>query len=139
VRNPNIQLLQLYDNKVPNLRHFFFIKDTEELCFVEENGQTRVFNIISRQFEADCKLPPNTANVLSTPGGSCIVAFVKSKDNNDKNNERQNNSKIKEIYVYFRKNFGEPITIGLLIFFFLHIYKLNIKKKIFFGPSFFIS
>ncbi len=101
-RNPNIQLLQWYNNIPPNLQHFFFIRDTEELCFVEKGGRARIFNLVNQQFRpAFCNLPSNTENVLSTPDGSCIVAFVReklvnnnpidnateSKDNNNENND----------------------------------------------------
>ncbi|CAI2161944.1 15836_t:CDS:10 [Funneliformis geosporum] len=54
--------------------------NTEELCFVEKGGRTRIFSLINLQFRpAVCNLPTNTANVLSSPDGSCIVAFVKEK------------------------------------------------------------
>ncbi|CAI2161360.1 13694_t:CDS:10 [Funneliformis geosporum] len=77
-RHSNIQLLQWYNNTVPNLQYFFFIKNTEELCFVEKSGRARIFNLVTQQFRpAICKLPSNTSNVLSSPDGSCIVAFVK--------------------------------------------------------------
>ncbi|CAG8438292.1 8031_t:CDS:10 [Funneliformis caledonium] len=83
-RNSNIQLLQWYNNTVPNLQYFFFIKNTEELCFVEKSGRARIFNLVNMQFRpAVCKLPSNTSNVLSSPDGSCIVAFV--KENLEKN------------------------------------------------------
>src|SRR5437762_8511084 len=63
---------------IPNIQYFLFIKDTEELCFVEKGGQARIFNLINQRFRpAVCTLPSNTANVLSSPEGSCIVAFVK--------------------------------------------------------------
>jgi len=83
-RNSNIQLLQWYNNTVPNLQYFFFIKNTEELCFVEKSGRARIFNLVNKQFRpAVCKLPSNTSNVLSSPDVSCIVAFV--KENLEKN------------------------------------------------------
>ena len=65
---------------IPNIQHFLFIKDTEELCFVEKGGRSRIFNLVNQQFRpAICNLPLNTANILSSPDGSCIVAFVKEK------------------------------------------------------------
>ncbi|CAG8505521.1 11511_t:CDS:10 [Funneliformis caledonium] len=139
-RNPNVLLKQWYNNLVPNLQHLFFIKDTEELCFVEKGGRARIFSLINKQFRpAVCSFPSNTANVLSSPDGSCIVAFVKEKleyhsvteikvDNNNKishvtddtenfNNVQQNNSidanNVKEIcraYVYFCTNFGGSVN-----------------------------
>jgi len=78
---------------VPNIQHFLFIKDTEELCFVEEGGRSRIFNLVNQQFRpAICNLPSNTANVLSSPDGSCIVAFVKEKlvDNKPFDNTSEN-------------------------------------------------
>jgi len=79
-RNPNIQLLLWYNGMVPSIQYFLFINGTDDLCFVEEGGRARIFNLINLQFRpAVCNLPSNTANVLSTPDGSCIVAFVKEK------------------------------------------------------------
>ncbi|RIA81246.1 hypothetical protein C1645_837308 [Glomus cerebriforme] len=76
----NIHLLQWYNNKVPFVKYFLFFKGTEELCFVEDSGRARIFNLINLQFKpAVCNFPPNTVNVLSSPDGSCIVAFVKNK------------------------------------------------------------
>ena len=85
-RYNNIQLLQWYNHKIPYIKYFLFIKDTEELCFVENGGRARIFNLVNQQFKpAVCKFPPNTENVLSSPDGSCIIAFVRKKieDNRD--------------------------------------------------------
>ncbi|CAG8505503.1 11510_t:CDS:10 [Funneliformis caledonium] len=134
-RDSNIQLLQWYNNMIPNLRHFFFIKDTEELCFVEKGGRARIFNLITKQFRPAFSFPSNIVNVLSSPDGSCIVAFVKEKleynnhdsvtkikDDNEirhvaddmKNiNNTVNDNNIKEIcraYVYFCTNFGGSVN-----------------------------
>ena len=131
-------MLQWYSGVVPNIQHFLFIKDTEDLCFVEKGGRARIFNLINQQFRpAVCKLPSNTANVLSSPDGSCIVAFVKEKikvDHPTSNDESENdgeadtsddeqdyinkesNIKDKEIcraYVYFCTNFGGSVSKGL--------------------------
>ncbi|GES77127.1 hypothetical protein GLOIN_2v1781563 [Rhizophagus clarus] len=128
-RNSNIQLLLWYSGTV---QYFLFIQDTEDLCFVEKGGRARIFNLINQQFRpAVCNFPPNMANVLSSPDGSCIVAFVKEKikvENftNDKENENDEEddstdeehdstnreSGVKEIcraYVYFCTNFGGPV------------------------------
>ncbi|GBC20091.1 uncharacterized protein OCT59_006577 [Rhizophagus irregularis] len=131
-RNSNIQLLQWYSGTVPDIQYFLFIKDTEDLCFVEKSGRARIFNLINQQFRpAVCNLPPSTANVLSSPDGSCIVAFVKEKikvenSTNDENeNDEEDNltddeqnstnrkSDLKEIcraYVYFCTNFGGSVS-----------------------------
>ena len=81
---------------VPDIQHFLFINDTEDLCFIEKGGRTRIYNLINRQFRpAVCDLPPNTANVLSSPDGSCIVAFAKETievDNPTNNDEIENNN-----------------------------------------------
>ncbi|PKY13750.1 hypothetical protein RhiirB3_425628 [Rhizophagus irregularis] len=131
-RNSNIQLLQWYSGTVPDIQYFLFIKDTEDLCFVEKSGRARIFNLINQQFRpAVCNLPPNAANVLSSPDGSCIVAFVKEKIKveNSTNDENENDEKdnltddeqdstnresdLKEIcraYVYFCTNFGDSVS-----------------------------
>ncbi|CAG8438296.1 8032_t:CDS:10 [Funneliformis caledonium] len=108
-RNSNIQLLQWYNNMVPILHHFFFIKDTEELCFVEKGGRTRIFNLINLQFRpAVCNLPTNTANVLSSPDGSCIVAFVKENlvevNPIDKTTRSEDDNENEHITDYMEKN-----------------------------------
>ncbi|EXX65355.1 hypothetical protein RirG_134120 [Rhizophagus irregularis DAOM 197198w] len=143
-RNSNIQLLQWYSGTVPDIQYFLFIQDTEDLCFVERGGRARIFNLINQQFRpAVCNLPPSTANVLSSPDGSCIVAFVKEKikfenSTNDENeNDEEDNltddeqnstnreSDLKEIcraYVYFCTNFGSSVSKGLRLNFNIHLY-----------------
>ncbi|GES77132.1 hypothetical protein GLOIN_2v1781568 [Rhizophagus clarus] len=108
-RNVNIQLLQWYNNSIPNILYFLFVKDTEELCFVENSGRARIFNLVNLQFRpAVCNFPFNLVNVLSSPDGSCIVAFAKE----DKLNEvdsiiyTDDNKEQYRAYVYFYKNFG---------------------------------
>ena len=67
---------------VPDIQHFLFINDTEDLCFIEKGGRTRIYNLINMQFRtAVCDLPSNATDVLSSPDGFCIVAFVKEKLN----------------------------------------------------------
>ncbi|GES77129.1 hypothetical protein GLOIN_2v1781565 [Rhizophagus clarus] len=120
-RISNIQLLQWYNNNIPNIIYFLFIKDTEELCFVEHNGRARIFNLVNLQFRpAVCNFPCNLVNVLSSPDGSCVVALVKEKPDetesiisSDIENQDDYNSVIKEInraYVYFSKNFGGTVS-----------------------------
>ncbi|CAJ0875333.1 10269_t:CDS:10 [Entrophospora sp. SA101] len=125
-RNPNIQILQYYNNSAPDIKYFFFIKNTEELCFVETNGRAKIYNLITGQFRP-ATLPDST-NISSTPDGSCIVVFVKEKSttssSNDENGtdvdsdnecpEEQKHSKNKDLtpndvfkaYVYFCSNMG---------------------------------
>ncbi|CAG8491773.1 7035_t:CDS:10 [Funneliformis caledonium] len=77
-RNSNIQILGWYNNSVPDIRHFLFIKDTEELCFVEKSGRARIYNLVNGQFRAGVsQFPSESTAILSTPDGACIVAFVK--------------------------------------------------------------
>jgi hypothetical protein len=137
---------------VPDIQHFLFINDTEDLCFVEKGGRARIYNLISQQFRpAVCNLPPNTANVLSSPDGSCIVAFMKEKvevdkhinvDEGENDNERKSDDEgqtdnateddnFKEIcraYVYFCTNFGRSVSKGsrFKCYIFFLIYKFNI-------------
>ncbi|GBC39328.2 hypothetical protein GLOIN_2v1773792 [Rhizophagus irregularis DAOM 181602=DAOM 197198] len=119
----NIQLLQWYSN-IPSIKYFLFIKDTEKLCFVENCGRARIFNIMYPQFRVDCKFPSNLVNVLSSPDGSYIVAFTKEilKDKSeefdsiistDDKKQRDYNNGIKEInrvYVYFSGEYGGPVN-----------------------------
>ncbi|CAG8468073.1 14418_t:CDS:10 [Rhizophagus irregularis] len=112
-----IKLLQWYNNSIPNIKYFLFIKDTEYLCFVENSGRARVFNLANLQFRpAVCNFPYyNLVNVLSSPDGSCIVAFTKEADSiiSTDNKEQHDNDDIKEInraYVYFFETFGGPVS-----------------------------
>ncbi|RHZ48992.1 hypothetical protein Glove_535g7 [Diversispora epigaea] len=73
----NILLQQWYPN-IPEISHFFFIKNTEDICFVERNGRARIYNLTNNNFRPGiAQLPANSSRVLSTPDGACIVAFVK--------------------------------------------------------------
>ncbi|CAG8493935.1 13962_t:CDS:10 [Dentiscutata erythropus] len=130
-RNSNVQILQWYNSKAPDIQHFFFIKDTEELCFVEVGGRARIYNLVNGQFRPGIgQVPANATNVMSTPDGACIVAFVKetlqveqplknddeeeeedSSDINDDVNETTSTPKVEEkyfAYIYFCTSFGKP-------------------------------
>jgi hypothetical protein len=114
-RNPNIQLLQCYNDTVPDIQYFLFIKDTEELCFVEKGGQARIFNLINQRFRpAVSKFPSNIANVLSTPDGSCIVAFVKERIYDDEIADNKGKDMCRA-YVYFCANFGGSVDKGSFV------------------------
>ncbi|CAG8499822.1 1587_t:CDS:10 [Acaulospora colombiana] len=77
-RNNDVQILQWYNNMIPDIRHFFFIKDTEEICFVEAGGRARLYNLVTGQFRPSVgQIPENASVILSTPDGACIVAFVR--------------------------------------------------------------
>jgi hypothetical protein len=120
--------LQWYNNSEPNIEYLLFIKDTEELCFVEKSGQARIFNLVNQQFRpAKCNFPSNLVNVLSSPDGFCIVAFTKeiledkldeadsiiSTDNNEQRDYNNDTKEINRVYVYFSKNFGDSVNKGL--------------------------
>jgi hypothetical protein len=109
-----------------------FIQDTEGLCFIKKGGRVHIFNLINQQFRpAVCNLPPNTANVLSSPDGSCIVAFTNEQITVDKNtndggesseeseeetestSDKDDDNDVKELcraYVYFCTNFGDSVS-----------------------------
>ncbi|PKK63344.1 hypothetical protein RhiirC2_869789 [Rhizophagus irregularis] len=99
------------------------VKNTEELCFVENNGRARIFNVITRQFRpAVCNFPFNLVNVLSSPDGSCIMAFVEVRPEeadsiiftgNKEHQDYNEIKKIKRIYVYFSENFGGSVSKGV--------------------------
>ncbi|RIB16915.1 hypothetical protein C2G38_2188736 [Gigaspora rosea] len=76
----NIQIKQWYNLDIPKITHFFFIKNTEDVCFVEENGRARIYSLINDNFRAGAaQLPTNCSRIMSTPDGTCFVAFVKEK------------------------------------------------------------
>ncbi|KAF0421089.1 e3 ubiquitin-protein ligase trip12 [Gigaspora margarita] len=76
----NIQINQWYNLSIPKIAHFFFIKNTEDVCFVEKNGQARIYSLVNSNFRpGTAQLPGNCTQVMSTPDGTCFVAFVKEK------------------------------------------------------------
>ncbi|CAG8744074.1 32109_t:CDS:2, partial [Racocetra persica] len=76
----NIQISQWYNLNIPEIAHFFFIKNTEDVCFVEKNGQARIYSLINGNFRPGAAhLPKNCTKVISAPDGTCFVAFVKEK------------------------------------------------------------
>ncbi|RHZ89869.1 hypothetical protein Glove_9g267 [Diversispora epigaea] len=72
----NIPMQQWYNNNIPEIAHFFFIKNTDDLCFVEKNCQARIYNLDNACFSGKAQLPINTTHMLSTPDGACLVAFT---------------------------------------------------------------
>ncbi|CAG8548283.1 10484_t:CDS:10 [Ambispora gerdemannii] len=113
----NIKLYQWY-NDVPDIAHFFFIKSTEDICFVERDGRARIYNLVNDSFRPGiAQIPPDTINVCSTPDGTCIVAFVEKIEEEivitskpDKNLESKNETQVKKLvrgYVYFCEKFSE--------------------------------
>ncbi|KAG9300637.1 hypothetical protein G9A89_023435 [Geosiphon pyriformis] len=76
----NILLLHFYKNLVPKIAHFFFIQNTEDICFVEKNGTAKIYNLTCDRFRPRiAQFPSDSKKVLSTPDGTCIVAFVKEQ------------------------------------------------------------
>ncbi|CAG8800673.1 259_t:CDS:2, partial [Racocetra fulgida] len=76
----HIQISQWYNLNIPKIAHFFFIKNTEDVCFVEKNGQARIYSLINGNFRPGAaQLPKNCTKVISAPDGTCFVAFVKEK------------------------------------------------------------
>ncbi|KAJ3218698.1 hypothetical protein HDU67_004480 [Dinochytrium kinnereticum] len=64
----------------PDLSNLVFAQNTsEEICFIERTGRTRLFNLVTLQFRpAMFFLPPDesTLTVLKTPGGECLVCIA---------------------------------------------------------------
>ncbi|CAG8525687.1 11945_t:CDS:10 [Acaulospora morrowiae] len=125
-RATNVQLNLWYNHMVPEIQHFFFIKDTEDICFIEKNGRSRIYMIALNLFRpGSSQLPPESSKVLSTPDGACIVAFTKDtvleqeNENNDadSNTEKadgynpENQIEIIKAHVFFCANFGSPAII----------------------------
>ncbi|KAG9305016.1 hypothetical protein G9A89_007419 [Geosiphon pyriformis] len=78
----NIQLLHWYNDAIPEISHFFFIKNTEDICFVEKDGRAKIYNLVNDNFRPGIsQFPANSKKVMSTPDGTCIVAFVKERMN----------------------------------------------------------
>ncbi|CAG8734000.1 16953_t:CDS:10, partial [Gigaspora margarita] len=76
-RSGGVQICALYGNYVPDIKFLFFIKDKEEICFVQTDGHARIFNLVADQFfPATAHFPINASDIVCTPDGSCIVAFV---------------------------------------------------------------
>ncbi|RHZ89868.1 hypothetical protein Glove_9g264 [Diversispora epigaea] len=74
----NIRLQQWYNNNMPEIAHFFFIKNTDDICFVERNGQARIYNLDNAYFRpGKAHLPINTNHILCIPDGTCFIAFTK--------------------------------------------------------------
>ncbi|CAG8820978.1 15126_t:CDS:10, partial [Gigaspora margarita] len=100
-RAGGVQICAWYGNIIPDIKFLFFIKDKEEICFVQTDGQARIFNLVTNQFlPATAHFPVNASDIACTPDGSCIVAFVeenvsgenptdesKSHMSNEKDNE----------------------------------------------------
>ncbi|CAJ0761535.1 24589_t:CDS:2, partial [Entrophospora sp. SA101] len=146
-RNPNIQILQYYNNSAPVIKYFFFIKTTEELCFVETNDKAKIYNLVTGQFRpATLQFPPDSINMSSTPDGSCIVVFVKEKSIKSLQ-AVSNEDDIFKAHVYFCSNLGStankivglPSNMNSLQFFQfsfinnrqLHLSTINVEKNLF--------
>ncbi|CAG8529032.1 12160_t:CDS:10, partial [Funneliformis caledonium] len=127
-RNINIRIFGWYNNSIPDIGHFLFIENTEELCFVEKSGRARIYNLVNGQFRTDVsQFPPESTKILSTPDGTCIVAFVKEQqqsllpeidsseislgkkdDDGDTQKSFESFKDLVKVYVYFISDFGKP-------------------------------
>ncbi|CAG8764304.1 11827_t:CDS:2, partial [Gigaspora rosea] len=112
-----IQISAWYGNTIPDIKFMFFIKDKEEICFVQTNGTARIFNLITNQFlPGTAYFPINARDIVCTPDGSCIVAFVEedalekniSEENALEKNESKKNNTSEENK--FEKNVSERDT-----------------------------
>ncbi|CAG8584575.1 25121_t:CDS:10, partial [Gigaspora margarita] len=80
LQHRNIHISQWYKSNIPQITNLFFIKSTEDVCFVEKNGSARIYSLINGNFRpGTAQLPGNCTRVISTPDGACFVAFVKEK------------------------------------------------------------
>ncbi|CAG8569503.1 21294_t:CDS:10, partial [Gigaspora rosea] len=132
-----VQICAWYGNNIPDIKFLFFIKDKEEICFVQTDGHARIFDLVTNQFfPATAHFPVNASDIVCTPDGSCIVAFVEenvSEENSTDGNmskEQDNESDIsisdtedstnepnfthdlavKRAYIYFYSSFGRPAS-----------------------------
>ncbi|RIA83800.1 hypothetical protein C1645_833247 [Glomus cerebriforme] len=81
LRYRNIQLKQYYNDIAPEITHFLFIKDTEDICFVEDTGKAKIYSLINDSFRPGiADFPPSATKILSTPDGACIVAFTTEQE-----------------------------------------------------------
>ncbi|CAG8530785.1 12758_t:CDS:10, partial [Acaulospora morrowiae] len=93
-----------------------------------KNGRCRIYMIFYDQFRpCSLQLPPESSKVLSTPDGSCIVAFTKDtvleqeNENNDADSKTEkadrynpeNQMEIIKAHVFFCANFGSPAIIPM--------------------------
>ncbi len=77
LRYSNICLSQYYNNDIPEITHFLFIKNTDDICIVEETGRAKIYSLINHSFRPGMVyFPPSVTKILSTPDGACIVAFT---------------------------------------------------------------
>ncbi|CAG8521350.1 2160_t:CDS:10, partial [Cetraspora pellucida] len=87
MRARGVQICAWYCNRIPDIKFLFFIKDKEEICFVQTNGQARIFNLITNQFlPGTARFPINARDIVCTPDGSCIVSFVEENESNASEN-----------------------------------------------------
>ncbi|CAG8689548.1 13591_t:CDS:10, partial [Racocetra persica] len=83
IRAGGVQICAWYGNNIPDIKFLFFIKDKEEICFVQTNGQARIFNLVTNQFlPGTAHFPINARDIVCTPDGSCIVALVEENISN---------------------------------------------------------
>ncbi|CAG8550727.1 10371_t:CDS:10, partial [Funneliformis caledonium] len=103
LRYRNIILLPYYNDIAPEINHFLFIRNTEDICFVENAGRAKIYSLINDSFRPGiADFPPSATKILSTSDGYCIVAFTAVQEElndiemtdapiSDAENERVNN------------------------------------------------
>lgn len=76
----NIFIQQWYNKNIPEITHFFFIKNTEDICFVDNGGRAQFYNLDNKCFQRrKSQLPINTDHILGAPDGTCFIAFAKER------------------------------------------------------------
>ncbi|RHZ48993.1 hypothetical protein Glove_535g6 [Diversispora epigaea] len=112
----NIQIKQWYNENVPNIAHFFFVKNTDKICFVESNGRARIYSLVNNDFYPGvAQFPNNTFKAMSSPDGTCIVAFVKEKSKEDSSPTNYDMIDVIRGDVYFTENFSQNADIVIKV------------------------
>ncbi|CAG8671606.1 13775_t:CDS:10, partial [Dentiscutata heterogama] len=82
-KNESLGLVLFYETEstkdicIPDILKVIFVQRTENLCFIEKNEEVKLFSIGSMQLlTRTLKFPPNIVNVLSSPDGTCVIAFT---------------------------------------------------------------
>ncbi|CAG8715583.1 15519_t:CDS:10, partial [Dentiscutata erythropus] len=92
----NIQIQRWYNDEIPKIAHFFFIKNTENICFVETNSQARIYNFVNDCFQPGvAQFPNNICKVMSTPDGTKFTQDISIGDFIVINNEQRQVIEIK--------------------------------------------
>ncbi|KAG9124904.1 hypothetical protein FRC07_009778 [Ceratobasidium sp. 392] len=75
-RGSPIPLKGWYDADV-RINNVCFVSGTEEVCFIEDSGRTRIFSLVTQQFRpATLQINSRVVDALSAPDGSCLFVTV---------------------------------------------------------------